>query len=144
MDEHEEYSKIGLKALEKQGKAIDDLKKTEEFKNRDKVIKSLQDDYWDARKELAKKEAPYAIRNAFMIIDLIQKSLQNVGRALPKSKYSPAYTETPMEEPELFKLWRSQIEKQQDFKNKTFEQQMGSITDRLAAQIVTGLLRWNS
>lgn len=131
-DELKEYSKIGLNALEKQKEAIDELKETEEFKNRDKVIKSLQDDYWDARKELAKKEAPYAIRNAFMIIDLIQKSLQNVGRALPKSKYSPAYTETPMEEPELYKLWRSQIEKQQDFKNKTFEQQMGSITDRLA------------
>ena len=131
-DELKEYSKIGLDALEKQKEVIDELKETAEFKNRDKVIKSLQDDYWDARKELAKKEAPYAIRNAFMIIDLIQKSLQNVGRALPKSKYSPAYTDTPMEEPELFKLWRSQIEKQQDFKQKTIEQQMGSITDRLA------------
>lgn len=131
-EQQEAYRNAGYNALKQQIDVINDLKETKEFKGRDKVIENLQKEYWTGIKELAKKEAPYAIRNAFMIIDLIQKSLQNVGRALPKSKYSPAYTETPMEEPELYKLWREQIEKQQDFKQKTFEQQMGSITDRLA------------
>lgn len=119
--------------LKKQGKAIEKLEDSPEFKKEQDEIQQAKDAWKAAKREIAKKQTPYAIRNAFLIIDVIQKSLQNIGRALPKGDYNAPYTETAMEEPELFKLWREQIEKQQDFRNKSIDAQLDTITKSIAS-----------
>ena len=113
-DERKSIMNAEKDVLKSQFKAIDDLTKSDEYKGDKRELKALKKAYQKGIAETTKRDAPYAIRNAFLIIDAIQKSLQNIGRALPKGSLNPAYTQTPMEEPELFKLWREQIEKGQE------------------------------
>ena len=112
---------IGKALLDKEKEAIDALKSDPAYKAEEDNIQEARAAYWKGVNELSKKQAPYSIRNAFLIIDAIQKSLQNIGRALPQGQYNPEYTKTPFEEPELFKLWREQIEKGQELKEKQLE-----------------------
>jgi len=120
-DERKTLREKQSELLSRQKKAIDEFESAPETKGMRDELETAKNAYRLARKELTKKQAPYAIRNAFLIIDVIQKSLQNIGRALPKSQYSPAYTQTPFEEPQLFKLWREQIEKGQERQLKAEE-----------------------
>jgi hypothetical protein len=131
-EDRETLKKKGEAILEKEKEAINAIVESDEYKKEDEEIKELEKQYKAARKEITKKQTPYAIRNAFLIIDVIQKSLQNIGRALPQTEFSPAYTKTDMEEPELFKLWREQIEKQQAFRNKSIESQLDTVTKTIA------------
>lgn len=112
--ERDSIAKAEKSVLDEQKKALDLLEKSPSFKKDQEDIREAKEAWKAAKKEVAKKQAPYAIRNAFLIIDMIQKSLQNIGRALPKGDYNAPYTETAMEEPNLFKLWREQIEKGQE------------------------------
>lgn len=109
-DERKAISNAEKKVLGSQFKAIKELTESDEYKGDKEELKKLGQAYRQGIKETTKRDAPYAIRNAFLIIDMIQKSLQNIGRAFPQVESSPAYTKTAMEEPELFKLWREQIE----------------------------------
>lgn len=113
-DERKELSEALKNKLAAEKNALDEYDKLADTKEENKKLDTMKKAYWKARNDLNKKQAPYAIRNAFLIIDAIQKSFQNIGRALPKSSYSPAYTNTAFEEPQLFKLWREQIEKGQE------------------------------
>ena len=132
-EDREELKKRGEAILEKEKEAIDAIVKSDEYKKEDEEIEELEKQYKAARKEITKKQTPYAIRNAFLIIDVIQKSLQNIGRALPQTEFSPAYTKTPFEEPELFKLWREQVEKGQELKNKQLEGYIDILKGNLGA-----------
>lgn len=109
-DERKAIMNAEKDVLKSQFKAIKELTESDEYKGDKNELKKLGKAYRQGIKETTKRDVPYAIRNAFLIIDMIQKSLQNIGRALPKGSLNPAYTQTPMEEPELFKLWREQIE----------------------------------
>lgn len=113
-DERKAIMNAEKDVLKSQFKAIKDLTNSDEYEGDKRELEELKKVYQKGIAETTKRDAPYAIRNAFLIIDVIQKSLQNIGRALPQTKYSPEYTKTPMEEPELFKLWREQIEKGQE------------------------------
>lgn len=113
-DERKELNDALKVKLAAEKKALDEYDELADTKEENEKLNVMKKAYWKARNDLSRKQAPYAIRNAFLIIDMVQKSLQNIGRALPQTKYSPAYTKTPMEEPNLFKLWRGQIEKGQE------------------------------
>lgn len=129
-----QYAEIGKGLADEEKAALDALEADPEYSKEQDNIKAAKKAYWQAKKELTKEQAPYAIRNAFLIIDMIQKSLRNIGRALPQGDLNPAYTKEPLEEPELYKLWRTQIEKQQEFKQQTFEKSMEATLDRLIKQ----------
>lgn len=101
--------------------SIDVLKGSEEYKAAEKVVEDNKEAYQKAKKELNKKQTPYAIRNAFLIIDAIYKTFRNIGRAMPQVQNSPAYTRTPEEVPELFKHWANQIGKSMEREQKTEE-----------------------
>lgn len=121
-EERKEYEKIEkelakqkldeLKTLaDDEQAAISKLKNSDDYTAMKKASEEAKEQWRKAKQEIRKKNAPYAIRNTFLIIDAIQKSLRNIGRALPQVQNSPTYTKTAMEEPELFRLWAQQIDK---------------------------------